>query len=60
MSRWRGGAIFSGALVAGVLISTGARAEALRYPVAPLTVLAIVARAVLAMVSITTTPERRS
>jgi S1-C subfamily serine protease len=54
MSRWRGGAIFSGALVAGVLISTGARTEALRYPVARLTVPAIVARAMPAVVSITT------
>jgi len=54
MSRWRVGAIFSGAFVAGVLISTGARAEALRYPVVPLTVPAIVARAMPAVVSITT------
>jgi len=44
----------SGALVAGVLIATGARAEAQRHPVAPTTVPAIVARAIPAVVSITT------
>jgi serine protease Do len=54
MSRWRPGAIVSGALVAGVLIATGARAEAQRHPVAPTTVPAIVARAMPAVVSITT------
>ena len=54
MSRWRPGAILSGALVAGVLIATGARAEAQRHPVAPTTVPAIVARAIPAVVSITT------
>ncbi len=54
MSRWRPGAILSGALVAGVLIATGARAEEQRHPVAPTTVPAIVARAIPAVVSITT------
>ncbi len=54
MSRWRPGAILSGALVAGALIATGARAEAQRHPVAPTTVPAIVARAMPAVVSITT------
>jgi S1-C subfamily serine protease len=54
MSRWRPGAIFSAALVAGVLIAIGVRAEAQRYPVAPVTVPAIVARAMPAVVSITT------
>jgi serine protease Do len=54
MSRWRPGAIFSAALVAGVLIAIGARAQAQRAPVAPTTVPAIVARAMPAVVSITT------
>ena len=54
MSRRRPGAILSGALVAGVLIATGARAEAQRHPVAPTTIPAIVARAMPAVVSITT------
>ena len=54
MSRWRLGAILSAALVAGVLIATGAPAETQRHPVTSTTVPTIVARAMPAVVSITT------
>ena len=54
MSRWSPRAFFSAALVAGVLIATCARADAPRHPGTPTTVPAIVARAMPAVVSITT------